>query len=72
MEWIQKFCHRVENPQPGDIAMYNFGKHPAHAAIIVDDNYMIHAHRATGIVELTERWSYVKQFFDSYWSFLDG
>jgi NlpC/P60 family putative phage cell wall peptidase len=66
---MQRWGHRIEadKVQPGDIAMFNFGKHAAHGAIVVDDNLMIHAYRRHGNVEYCERRAHADRL-DSYWS----
>ena len=67
MAGMEKFSRRVEAGLPGDIAMFNFGRHAAHGAIIVSDDLMIHAYRPHGNVELHERRALADRF-DSYWS----
>jgi len=47
--------------------MFRFGRHPSHAAIIVSDIHMIHAHKRDGQVILCER-SSMQERLDSYWS----
>jgi NlpC/P60 family putative phage cell wall peptidase len=67
--WIERYCHRVAEAAPGDIAMYRFGRAAAHGAIVVDELYMIHAYEPEGCVRLTERSQpFVRGRFDSYWS----
>lgn len=55
LNWIKKYCVQVERGLPGDIALYRLGRCAAHGAIIVDDDYMIHAYLPAGKVELCER-----------------
>jgi cell wall-associated NlpC family hydrolase len=47
--------HPVDVPSVGDIAMYKFGRHPAHGAIIVDEHYMVHAYSPAEAVILDVR-----------------
>jgi hypothetical protein len=64
---LEKYAHRVEEGQLGDIAMYRFGKHASHGAIIVSEDYVIHAHKNVGEVILCER-SALQERLDSFWS----
>ena len=41
--FIEKYAHRVEIPQPGDIAVFKIGRCFSHGAIIVDWPRLIHA-----------------------------
>lgn len=43
-----------ETPQPGDIAMFCYGRHAAHGSIVADWPVVIHAWRDAGQVVLTE------------------
>ena len=40
---------------PGDFAMYNFGRHAAHGAILVDGNRVIHAYALVGRVTIGDQ-----------------
>ena len=53
--WVREYADPVEQGERGDVAMFNFGRHAAHGAIIVDDTLMIHANRSSGNVEFMER-----------------
>lgn len=64
---LDKYAHRVDEGKLGDIAMYRFGRHASHGAIIVSDEYVIHAHKNAGQVILCER-SALEARLDSYWS----
>jgi cell wall-associated NlpC family hydrolase len=62
-------ARRTEDPQPGDIAMYRFGRCAAHGAFVVDDELIVHAYRPSGKVELLERRALVHRL-DSHWAVL--
>ena len=64
---ITRHAHPVAIAMPGDVAMFNFGKHPAHGAIIVDADRMIHAYAPRRKVILDNRGA-MPGHFDSYWS----
>ena len=57
IEWLSKFAEKrpgVDQLEVGDVAMFNFGRHAAHGAIVVSEDLMIHAYRIAGQVELCE------------------
>lgn len=68
---LEKYAHQVEMPEPGDIAMFNFGRHAAHGAIIIDHYTMIHAYKACGEVLRDSRAAHESRLH-SYWSVLNG
>ena len=41
--------------QAGDVLMYDFGRHAAHGAIVVDEHTLIHAYMPVGCVTLGSR-----------------
>jgi cell wall-associated NlpC family hydrolase len=51
-EWLSRFAHPVETPQPADIVHYRFGRVFSHAGIVVDWPLIIHADRRAGMVTL--------------------
>ena len=73
---MEKYSHRVECPQPGDIAVYRFGKTASHGAIIVDNQCVVHAHRPDRSVTMAEMRAGIfldpkgKSRLHSYWSVL--
>ncbi len=76
---VLKHAKQVDTPQPGDVALYNFGKCVSHGVIIVEvpscsiggpshgELIGIHAHRPSRNVELIELRS-LQDRFHSYWS----
>lgn len=58
---------RTTDPQPGDVALYRFGRTAAHGAILLEDDLLIHAYRPSRRVEITERRTLVGRL-DSFWS----
>lgn len=67
LQGLAKYCHRVDVGQPGDFEMFNFGRHAAHAGIIVDAQSMVHAYKPARVVCLDSRAQYAPRF-DSAWS----
>lgn len=69
--WVAKYNKHIspEQVQPGDIAVYKFGRCAAHGAIIVDDELMIHAYLPAGCVETIERRApLIHGTLHSFWS----
>lgn len=67
---MERLSHQVEKPEPGDIALYRFGRTASHGAIVIDDDLIIHAHKHAGQVELCERRLFEPDRLDSFWSVL--
>jgi len=69
MAGMEKYSKRIgaDEVKPADIAMYRFGRHAAHGAIVVDDDLILHANRVNGNVEYHERFA-LEDRLDSYWS----
>lgn len=64
---LERWARRVEVAQPGDIALYRFGRTASHGAIVIDDALMVHAYRPQRAVVLQERRALAERL-DSYWS----
>lgn len=67
MAGLGRYSTRVDIGQPGDIAMYKYGKHASHGAILVSDTLLIHAHKRMRCVELCERRAIADKLY-GYWS----
>jgi NlpC/P60 family putative phage cell wall peptidase len=59
-----------EKALPGDVLMYNFGRHAAHGAIVVDANTIVHAYKPVGHVCRGSRRELIDRL-DSAWSMFD-
>jgi NlpC/P60 family putative phage cell wall peptidase len=56
-------------PLPGDIALYRIGRCVSHGAIVVDDEFVIHAYRKNRQVEMgLRREPNLAGYLHSYWS----
>lgn len=64
---MSRYCRRVEEGLAGDFEMFNFGRHAAHGAILIDSESMVHAYMPAGRVILDWRRS-LSSRHDSYWS----
>lgn len=54
ISWVEKYAKRVDTPQPGDIAMWRFGRCFSHAAIVVDWPVIIHSVMRDGMVVIAD------------------
>ena len=52
LAWVEKYAHRVDAPQPGDLAVWKFGRTFSHGAIVLDWPTIIHAYRRERCVTL--------------------
>jgi cell wall-associated NlpC family hydrolase len=62
LDWIKKYSKQVDrDPMPGDVILYKFpgAKVPHHAAIVIDEEYIIHSYIKQGVI-LSNRRSYQK------------
>jgi cell wall-associated NlpC family hydrolase len=50
LRWIEDYADKVDNPLPGDVALYQFGRTISHGAIVVSWPTIIHAYRGEGVV----------------------
>jgi len=68
---VEQFAARIEGPaQPGDIAMYQFGRNPAHGAIVIEWPLIVHAYANAGMViqDDAEANKDLKERFVGIWS----
>lgn len=54
MDYLRQYSEPTADPLPGDVAMFKYGRHPAHGAILMPDGYIIHAWRDEHKVVLTD------------------
>ena len=67
--WIQDRANRVKNPEPGDVALFRYGRCVSHGGIvdcIEPDVTMIHASLSAGVVERAEIRAWPDRFV-GYW-----
>lgn len=50
LTWVKQYAHPVDVPQPGDIALFQFGRCVSHGAIVVAWPTIIHAYLREGCV----------------------
>ena len=52
--WVDQYAEKVDSPEPGDIAMFQFGRCVAHGEIVVEWPLIIHAHMPSRYVVLSD------------------
>ena len=63
LDWVERYGVKVDTPEPGDLALFRFGRCLSHGGIVcevtLDEVYMIHADQRAGKVERAEvrRWA---------------
>ncbi len=51
LDWVKKYCNIIDgNPQPGDIAVFKFGRCVSHAGIVLEWPRIIHAYVGMGVI----------------------
>lgn len=50
MGWLDRYAHRTATPQPGDVALYKFGRLHAHGGVVIDDGRVLHAYIGRGVI----------------------
>lgn len=64
--WIQRHAEQVAEAEPGDIAVFSFGRTASHGGIVTAPGYMVHAYRPHGAVDLIELRA-LDARFHSFW-----
>ena len=67
LNYLRQYCDQVEDPQPGDIAMFQFGRCASHAAIVVEWPKVIHAYYGQGVVYTSADDVELKGRLHSFW-----
>jgi len=70
---VMQYAHQVSAPQPGDIAVWKFGRCFSHGAIVIDYPSIIHAYRPDQMVgygDATQGELRGREV--TYWSFWEG
>lgn len=66
-EWLERYADKVDDPQPGDVLLYKFGKVGSHAAIVLDYPKVIHAYIREGVVQADAEGGWLAGRLDSVW-----
>jgi NlpC/P60 family putative phage cell wall peptidase len=71
---LEQYAHRVERPEPGDVAMFWYGRQAAHSGIVIDAQTIVHAFSPVGRVtkgalrDHSQVAAGERGAIDSYWS----
>jgi len=49
LDWIAKYGREVSEPQPGDVALFQFGRCISHGAIVIEWPTVIHSYFREGV-----------------------
>ena len=60
-------AEKVDDPQPGDVALYQFGRCISHGAIVIDWPTIIHAHKGEGCVLADGNGGYLEGRLAGFW-----
>jgi len=66
---VERFARPVDRALAGDVALYRFGRCASHGAIVLDEEFIIHAYVDAHVVERLERTS-LQHRLVGYWSVL--
>lgn len=50
LSWVEQYAEQVDDPQPGDVALYQYGRCISHGAIVINWPTIIHAYKGEGCV----------------------
>lgn len=72
--WVRQYGEPVEEPQPGDVALFQFGRAIGHGGIYIGNDTMVHADRKAGAVVRTNIRAnpYYWKRFRGYWRMSGG
>lgn len=59
LEWVKQFADEVETPEPGDVAMFKFGRCYAHGSIVIEWPLLIHSQIGQCVREQTADGGYL-------------
>lgn len=68
LDQVRQYGKRVETPEPGDVAMFRFGRCVSHGAIVVEWPRVIHAYFRQGCVYADATKGELAGRLDSFWS----
>lgn len=47
--WLNQYAREVDEPKPGDVIVWKFGRCFSHAAILCENGYIIHSYIGQGV-----------------------
>ena len=66
-EWLERYADQVNEPLPGDVALYKFGHVASHAAIVIDWPQVIQAYIREGFVRADGTQGMLAGRLQSFW-----
>lgn len=73
LDELEKYAHCVPSPEPGDVAMFRFGRAVSHGGIIVSWPTIIHARGDSNVLlQDVGRSANLASRVAGYWSFIRG
>ncbi len=72
--WVETYGHQVDVGEPGDVALFQFGRAISHGGVYIGDDLMIHAFADAGCVTASEiqRSPMMLKRFKGFWRVSDG
>jgi NlpC/P60 family putative phage cell wall peptidase len=68
LDGLKKYSMRIDSPQPGDVAMFKFGRTESHGAIVVAWPQVIHALMGRGVELASANESDLSGRVSSFWT----
>jgi NlpC/P60 family putative phage cell wall peptidase len=68
LDGLMKYAKKTDDPQPGDVAMFKFGRTVSHAAIVISWPMMIHAYNGHGVVYVSAHDAELRGRLHSFWT----
>jgi len=68
--WIKQYCREVQTPQPGDVALFQFGRCISHGAIVVQWPEIIHSYLTDGCILADAEQGHMRGRVRSFYSIL--
>lgn len=50
LNFVEKYCDKVDTPLPGDIIVFQFGRCVSHGGIFIGENKIIHSYVNLGVI----------------------
>lgn len=72
LDHIKRHADKVAVPEPGDVAMFRFGRCASHGAIVIEWPRIIHAYIRQGVVIATAHDPELRGRVDSFWALREG
>ncbi len=71
LDWVRHYARRTDNPRPGDIALFRFGRCVSHGAIVTGWPGLIHSYFRLGCVLGSADDGELQGRLDSHWTLFE-